>query len=76
MLSSPTRLNILNELSQNDKIPTDLSNRIGKSKATVIEHLERLRETGFVEKVQQQGKKFVYYRITSKGKTALIRSAG
>jgi|GEM_PF-2896652 len=75
ILSSPTRVEILNELSTNEKIPTDLSSRLKKSKATVIEHLERMREAGFVEKVQTPGKKFVYYRITSKGKTALLRSA-
>jgi len=75
ILSSPTRVEILNELSTNEKIPTDLSSRLGKSKATIIEHLERMREAGFVEKVQTPGKKFVYYRITSKGKTAMLRSA-
>lgn len=75
ILSSPTRMDILNELSTNEKIPTDLSSRLKKSKATIIEHLERMQEAGFVEKVQTPGKKFVYYRITSKGKTALLRSA-
>lgn len=75
ILSSPTRIEILNELSQNDKIPTDLSSRLGKSKATIIEHLERMQQAGFVEKVQTPGRKFVYYKITSKGKTALLRSA-
>jgi len=75
ILSSPTRMEILNELSTNEKIPTDLSSRLKKSKATIIEHLERMQEAGFVEKVQTPGKKFVYYRITSKGKTALLRSA-
>lgn len=74
-LSSETRIGILNDLSDVERIPTDLSSRLGKSKATISEHLERLVEAGLVEKMEVPGKKFVYYRITSRGKDALRRMA-
>jgi DNA-binding MarR family transcriptional regulator len=76
LLENQTRAGILEELSVADKIPTDLSLRLGKSKATVVEHLEALLCAGFVEKLATPGKKFVYYRLTRKGKQALLRRAG
>ena len=76
LLENETRAGILEELSSADKIPTDLSLKLGKSKATIVEHLETLAEAGFVEKLAQPGKKFVYYRLTRKGKQAMLRRAG
>lgn len=75
LLENPTRAGIMQELSVADKIPTDLSTRLGKSKATVVEHLAALSEAGFVEKVETPGKKFVFYRLTRKGRVALLRKA-
>jgi len=76
LLSNETRAGIMSELSQADKIPTDLSMKLGKSKATIVEHLETLTGAGFVERVATPGKKFVFYRLTQKGKRALLRRAG
>ncbi|MCX8174882.1 MAG: winged helix-turn-helix domain-containing protein [Candidatus Micrarchaeota archaeon] len=73
LLSNETRAGILSELEGADRIPTDLSNKLGKSKATIVEHLETLRQAGFVEKLETPGRKFVYYRLTQKGKKALLR---
>jgi len=70
-LSSETRIALLRELRQRDLTPTDLSLRLGKSKATVVEHLNKLVEAGFVEKKEEEGKKFVFYRLTRKGKAVL-----
>jgi DNA-binding MarR family transcriptional regulator len=75
LLSNGTRAGIMDELSIADKIPTDLSMRLGKSKATVVEHLDALVCAGLVERIQTQGRKFVYYRLTQKGKQALLRRA-
>lgn len=72
-LSNETRVEILQDLAQADRIPTDISTRIGKSKATVSEHLEQLMAAGLVEKVQTPGKKFVYYRLSGKGRSVLLR---
>ncbi len=76
LLSNGTRAGIMQELQLADKIPTDLSMRLGKSKATIVEHLEALSQAGFVEKLATPGRKFVFYRLTRKGKQALLRRAG
>jgi len=76
LLQNGTRAGIMNELEGADRIPTDLSSKLGKSKATIVEHLGTLREAGFVERVATPGKKFVYYRLTHKGKAVMIRRAG
>ena len=76
LLENGTRAGIMQELVQADKIPTDLSARLGKSKATIVEHLEALSSAGFVEKLATPGRKFVFYRLTRKGKQAMLRRAG
>jgi DNA-binding transcriptional ArsR family regulator len=76
LLANETRAGIMEELSSADKIPTDLSLRLGKSKASVVEHLSALMEAGLVERISQPGKKFVYYRLTQKGRQLLLRRAG
>jgi len=76
LLENPTRAGIMEELSSADKIPTDLSTRLGKSKASVVEHLSTLLEAGLVERIATPGKKFVYYRLTQKGRQMLLRRAG
>ena len=76
LLDNETRAGIMAELSNADKIPTDLSAKLGKSKATVVEHLSTLASAGFVERVSTPGRKYVFYRLTQKGKRALLRRAG
>ncbi len=76
LLENETRSGILQELSDADRIPTDLSNKLGKSKATVVEHLSALSSAGFVERIETPGKKYVFYRLTRKGKIALLKRAG
>lgn len=76
LLANETRAGIMQELRFADKIPTDLSLKLGKSKATIVEHLGSLSGAGFVEKLATPGRKFVYYRLTQKGKRALLRRAG
>ncbi|RLF34782.1 MAG: hypothetical protein DRM99_05885 [Thermoplasmata archaeon] len=75
LLSNDFRMQMLIELREADKIPTYFSNKYDKSKSTVSEHLEKLVQAGFVEKIEIPGKKFVYYRITRKGKDALRGAA-
>lgn len=76
LLENQTRAGIMSQLGEADRIPTDLSSRLGKSKATIVEHLETLVAAGFVEKLATPGKKFVFYRLTHKGKIMLLRRAG
>ncbi|GEM_PF-2822258 len=72
-LSNETRVAIMRELEEVERIPTDISTRIGKSKATISEHLEQLVKVGLLEKVQTPGRKFVYYKLSSKGRTIMVR---
>ena len=76
LLDNPTRAGIMEELSSADKIPTDISSKLGKSKASVVEHLSALMEAGLVERIATPGKKFVFYKLTQKGRQALLRRAG
>lgn len=72
-MANETRVAIMQDLTETERIPTDISNRVGKSKATISEHLEQLVGAGLVEKVQTPGRKFVYYRLSHKGKVVLLR---
>jgi len=74
LLENETRAGILRELEAADRIPTDLSARLNKSKATISEHLEELVGAGLVERLETPGRKFVFYRLTRKGKQALLRA--
>lgn len=68
-----TQMAILDEISQSDKIPTDISLRIGKSKSTVVEHLDNLCKAGLVEKISSPEKKFVFYRLSQQGRLFLLK---
>ena len=67
VLSVETRMDILKELSQGNRTPSDLSKRLGKSGATIIEHLENMAKVGLVKKIEQPGKKWVFYTLTERG---------
>ncbi|MCX6769675.1 MAG: ArsR family transcriptional regulator [Candidatus Micrarchaeota archaeon] len=75
LLENETRAGIMQELSVADKIPTDLSLRLGKSKTSVVEHLAELVEAGLVQRLETPGRKFVYYSLTQKGRQVLLRRA-
>lgn len=67
-LSSPTRIRILRELLDQEVTPTDLSERVGRSKSTVTAQLDTLKKAGLVEKDKQEGRRRVIYRPTAKAK--------
>ena len=46
------------------------------SKPAITNHLADLVEAGLVEKIGAEGKKFVYYRLTQKGRQTLLARAG
>jgi len=75
VLSSETRLQILNTLAEGERTPTDISSKLNKSKATIVEHLDKLREAELVEKIEVDGRKWVFYKLTPKGKS-LIKKGG
>ncbi|MFB6076099.1 MAG: winged helix-turn-helix domain-containing protein [Candidatus Aenigmatarchaeota archaeon] len=71
ILSSDTKRNILKKLKERKMTVTELSKRLDLSKSTIHEHLSKLNEHGFVEKITEGDKKWVYYRLTGKSKSLL-----
>lgn len=71
-LASPTRIEILNMVLDEEATTTKLSNELDKSKSTVSSHLKVLTESGLLEKDQEDGRRRVIYRPTTKAK-AIIR---
>ncbi|MFH8080809.1 MAG: winged helix-turn-helix domain-containing protein [Candidatus Aenigmatarchaeota archaeon] len=67
VLSCETKMNILKELSNGQKTPTDLSKKLGKSKSTIADHLDELTKLGLVGKYEEKGKKWVFYFLTKDG---------
>ena len=74
-LSSGTRMEILNTLLEGERTPTDISTKLNKSKATIVEHLDKLREADLVEKIEVDGRKWVFYKLTPRGKS-IIKKGG
>jgi DNA-binding transcriptional ArsR family regulator len=70
-LSSPTRIKILSGTMDSEATPTSLSREVGKSKSTVSSHLEKLVDSGLVEKEEEEGRKRVVYRPTKKAEAIL-----
>jgi DNA-binding transcriptional ArsR family regulator len=68
VLAVDTRMDILKILSEGSRTPSDLSKKLNKSDATIVEHLDVLCKAGLVKKVEQPGKKWVFYTLTEKGK--------
>lgn len=67
VLSAETRMDILKELSRGDRTPSDLSKKLNKSNATIVEHLDILAKAGLVKKLESPGKKWVFYTLTERG---------
>ena len=66
-LSSATRTKMLRSLAGRRKTLTELADELKMSVSTIKEHLENLESTGFVQKIDD-GHKWKYYDLTSKGK--------
>ncbi len=70
VLASTTRIDILKLLDQSQLTVSDVSRLLGMNKATVHEHLNKLVHVGLVKK-EESPRKWVYYRLTWKGKNLL-----
>jgi len=70
-LSSTTRLRMLHELLDTDATPTELSERVDRSKSTVASHLDVLVDAGLVEKDAVEGRRRVVYSPTRKARIIL-----
>ena len=70
-LASDTRLNILMALDGKKMSLKEISKATTLNKATLHEHLTKLREAGLVKKKEREGHKWVYYKLTWKGESLL-----
>lgn len=69
-LSSDTRLQILKALDARRLTVSELGRLLDLNKATVFEHLQQLAKADLVKK-EDEGRKWVYYKLTWKGKNVL-----
>ncbi len=69
-LASESRVSILKALDENQKTVTDLSSELSMAKSTLFEHLTKMVDAGLIEKKESKNK-WVYYRLTDKGRAIL-----
>ncbi len=69
-LASEVRVEVLKRLDERRQTVTDLSNLLGLSKPTLLEHLEKLQAAGLVKRMDE-GRKWVYYELSDKGRKIL-----
>lgn len=69
-LASDTRLQILKSLDVRRLTVSELGRLLNLNKATVFEHLKQLTAAELVKK-DDEGRKWIYYRLTWKGKNIL-----
>jgi DNA-binding transcriptional ArsR family regulator len=70
-LASDTRLQILKALDARPLTVSELSRLLELNKATVFEHLKQLAAAELVKKEDDSGRKWVYYKLTWKGRNVL-----
>ena len=69
-LASDVRVEVLKRLDARRETVTDLSNLLGLSKPTLLEHLEKLQSAGLVKRIDEC-RKWIYYELTDKGRKIL-----
>ncbi|MFH1056187.1 MAG: winged helix-turn-helix domain-containing protein [Candidatus Micrarchaeota archaeon] len=74
-LASETRVLILKELDKKRSTASELAKALGISVQAASEHLENLRVAGLVERADE-GRKWVYFQLTEKGKTVVHPESG
>ena len=70
-LASDTRLQILKALDARPLTVSELSRLLSLNKATVFEHLKQLMAADLAKREEDPARKWVYYRLTWKGKNVL-----
>jgi DNA-binding transcriptional ArsR family regulator len=72
ILAVDTRMDILKELKKGDRTLSDLSRILKMDKSTIMEHLTILAKAELVKRIQNPGKKFVFYALTEKGSNIFV----
>ena len=70
-VSADTRVDILKALEKRPMTASELSRRLTRHVTTIAEHMEMLRGSNLVERVERPGRKWVYYKLTKDGKKVL-----
>lgn len=71
-LASDTRVEILKKLKERNYTISELSSRLGHSKSTLHEHISKLLGANLVEKADNHTSKWVYYRLSRKGRSLFV----
>lgn len=74
-LSSDTRVDILKRLGERRMTVTELAAAQQLSKATVLEHLEKLSGAGFIRRLEDEKRVWVYYELADKGRRIVFQSS-
>jgi len=69
-LAVDSRINILKALKKRRKTQAELSKELKLSAPTISEHLNKIMKAGLIKK-KKQGKKWIYYELTEKGKNII-----
>lgn len=70
-LASDTRLDIIRALDGKKMNLTELCKETNLNKATLHEHLTKLTDAGLIKRIQREGHKWVYYKLSWKGESLL-----
>jgi DNA-binding transcriptional ArsR family regulator len=70
-LASETRLDILRTLDGKKMSLKDITKATNLHKMTLYEHLSKLVTAGFIKRIEREGHKWVYYKLTWKGSSLL-----
>ncbi len=70
-LASETRLDILRTLDGKKMSLRDITKATNLHKMTLYEHLSKLVSAGFIKRIEREGRKWVYYKLTWKGASLL-----
>jgi len=69
-LASESRIELLKKLDERRMTLSELAKELQMSKPAILKHLEKLLEVGLVKK-NEDGRKWIYYSLTFKGKNIL-----
>ncbi len=67
LLRSKKRVEVLKSLEFEDKIPSKISKDIGDNSNHVSKYLKTLKDAELVECLNEEDKRYRFYRITDKG---------
>jgi DNA-binding transcriptional ArsR family regulator len=70
-LASETRLEILKALDGKKMNLNEITKATNLHKMTLHEHLSKLTSAGFIKKIEREGHKWVYYKLSWKGQSLL-----